>query len=349
MTVRVTANVTGTGTRYWYSLAKQANDFNPGDLDQSNAFTMTGSPPSFTVSACNYVFVQPPVDAERGSPQPVKVQLQAGNQPVSVSGPLTLSALQNGTASANFTGLTSAAQDASRTWTFAVIGNILGDGYALKAGSTISDPTFSIVNGLCPPNTKDTQHLTSTCSLTSDLNGGILESGVTINNHTLPDSIGIDFAAASEGTGKCNPWMRASYTVGGQTYFFPGVKLDFEWGGGLLKVVYRVRNADWVRTEASRGNNDIEICAGARHGDPGRASWNAPNANPDSVPFTGKYGTGAVELCDGLFWGVLASVANPSKVKNDPVVCSSGNQSLATGPNWRFVRDVADLDDLHSV
>lgn len=344
VTVRLTANVTGTGTWSWYSLAKQANDFNPGELDQSNALTMTGSPPSVTVSTCNYVFVQGPVDAERGSPQTVKVQLRSGNQPVSVSGPLTLSALQNGTASGNFTpsSLTSAAQDASLTWTFGVIGNVLGVGYALKAGSTISDPTFSIVNGLCPPNTTDTQHLTSTCSLTSDLNSGILESGVTINNHQLPGSIGIDFAASSEGAGKCDPWTRASYTVGGQTYYFPGVSLDFDTATsvGLLKVVYRVRNADWVLTDASRGNNDIEICAGARHGDLSRASWNAPNGTGNSTPFIGKYGPAQWNAGDGLFWGVLASVSNPSKVTSDPVVCGSGTQNLATGLNgavetWR--------------
>ena len=221
-------------------------------------------------------------------------------------------------------------------------GSVIGDGYALKAGDTTSNPTFSIVNGLCPPNTTDTQHLTSTCSLTSDLNGGILESGVTINNHTLPGSIGIDFAASGEGAGKCNPWTRASYTVGGQTYYFPGVSLDFDTASasGLLKVVYRVRNTDWVRTDASRGNNDIEICAGARHGDPGRASWNAPNGTGNSTPFIGKYGAAQWNAGDDLFWGVLGSVANPSKVKTDPVVCGSGNQDLATGPNgavetWR--------------
>ena len=155
---------------------------------------------------------------------------------------------------------------------------------------------------------------------------------MTINNHTLPGSIGINFAAASEGANKCNPWTRASYTVGGLTYYFPGVNLDFDWGGGLLKVVYRVRNADWVLTDASRGNNDIEICAGARHGDPARASWNAPNGTGNSAPFIGKYGEAQWNPGDGLFWGVLASVSNPSKVKADPVVCSSGNQSLATGP-----------------
>jgi hypothetical protein len=348
VTVRVTANVTGTGTWSWYSLAKQANDFNPGDLDQSNALTMTGSPPSVIVSACSYVFAQGPSDAERGSAQTVKVQLHVGNQPVSVSGPLTLSALQNGAVSSNFSAptLTSAAPDATGTfagkqWTFGVIGNVLGDGYALKAGSTISDPTFSIVSGLCPPNTTDTQHLASTCSLTSDLNGGFFESGVTINNHKLDDSIAINFAPASAvADNKCAPWNRPSYTVNGVKYNFPGVELDFGWGSGMLQVVYRVRNADWVLTDASRGNQDLEICAGARHWEDFENGGDG-RKNTDGVidPFTTKSGADAV--WDGtLYWGVLASVQNPSKVSNDPAVCGRGTTSLATGPNgaaetWR--------------
>jgi hypothetical protein len=36
---------------------------------------------------------------------------------------------------------------------------------------------------------------------------------------------------------------------------------------------------------------------------------------------------------DGLFWGVLATVSNPSKVKagGDPAVCGRGGQDLPTG------------------
>ena len=253
----------------------------------------------------SYVFVQGPVDAERGSAQTVKVQLQSGGVAVPVSGALTLTALQGGNdVSAAFNGLTASPDappllNAGKQWTFSVTGNVSGTGYALQAGSTISSPTFSIAAGLCPPNTTDNQHLVSTCSLTSNLNGGILESGVTINNHKLPGSIAIDFEALSEGAEECDPWTRASYTVGSTKYYFPGVSLDFEADAdaGLLTVVYRVRNADWVRTAASRGNNDIEICAGARHGVNTVQNDYPPSPTHPSgtgVPFIGKYGGGAL-------------------------------------------------------
>jgi hypothetical protein len=342
-TITVDAVVTSGGT--WATIGKQSNNF--ADSGPGNLFTASGGPFTTSVSQCQqeYVFVPvpgPPVDAERGSAQTVRVQLQSGGVAVPVSGDLTLIALQNGdpAPTGTFSGLGPKGPDTSgasagKQWTFSVTGNVVGEEYALKVGNTTSS-TFSIVNGLCPPNTTDTQHLTSTCSLTSDLNGGILESGVTINNHKLPDSIGIDFEALSEGAEECDPWTRASYTVGTTKYFFPGVSLDFDAdaGAGLLKVVYRVRNTDWVRTAASRGNNDIEICAGARHG------VNTGQNGSAGVPFIGKYGAARWDEEDGLFWGVLASVPNPSKVKSDPVVCGSGTQDLATGTNgaaetWR--------------
>ena len=111
------------------------------------------------------------------------------------------------------------------------------------------------------------QHLVSTCSLTSNLNGGILESGVTINNHKLPGSIASTSRLRAREPESADPWTRASYTVGGHEVLLPRCESRLRSGAsGLLKVVYRVRNADWVLTAPSRGNNDIEICAGARHG-----------------------------------------------------------------------------------
>ena len=105
----------------------------------------------------------------------------------------------------------------------------------------------------------------------------------------------------------------------------------------MLQVIYRVRNSDWVLTEAARGNNDIEICAGAKHG-----VDTTKNAAPSDggVPFTGKYGPARWDEDDGLFWGVLATAQNPAKVKADPAVCGRGSTDLATGPGgalekWR--------------
>jgi hypothetical protein len=343
-TITVEADVSAGSGQAWTSIAKQANDFS--DSGPGNLFALKPGAvdPPLTVDECaaEYVFVNGPDDAEKGAAQTVEVQLQAGGIPVAVSGPLTLSALQDESVISNpdpsvFTGLTASAPDSGgafpgKQWTFSVAGLVNGTGYALQAGDTVSDPTFRIAEGLCQPNTTDPEHLNSSCSLTSDLNGGILESGVTINNHQLAP-IAIDFEAGS--AAKCHPWIRASYTVGNQEYFFPGVVLDFEWGGGMLQVIYRVRNSDWVLTEASRGNADIEICAGAKHGI-------YTNLNKDVTeggdPFTGKYGDAK---WDGdLFWGVLSTVQNPAKVKSDPAVCARGTTDLATGPGgtpekWR--------------
>lgn len=334
----------------WTSIAKQSNNF--ADSGPGNLFapqTAGAGSPSATVTACalDYVFVDEPDDAEKGSAQAVKVQLQSGGVAVPVSGPLTLDALQGGQSIVNpdpavFTGLTASGPDAvgayaGKQWTFSVVGKVSGTGYALQAGDTISDPTFSIADGVCQPNTTDPEHLDSSCSLTSDLNGGVLESGVTINNHKLTP-ITINFAAGSTATGKCANWAQATYQVGDDTYVFPGVELDLVWGGGVLQVIYRVRNADWVLTDAARGNNDIEICVGAKHQE---ASKNG--VGPSADPFTTKFGEDAVwNGVDGLFWGVLPTVSNPSKVKagGDPAVCSRGNQDLPTGLNgssetWR--------------
>ena len=53
----------------------------------------------------------------------------------------------------------------------------------------------------------------------------------------------------------------------------------------MLQVTYMVRNSDWVLTNAARGNNDIELCAVAKHQDRGPEHW-APLADK----FAGKYG-----------------------------------------------------------
>jgi hypothetical protein len=346
-TVTVLADVSAGSGQTWKSIAKQSNNF--ADSGPGNLFAPltegAGSPPAtVTVCALDYVFVDQPNNAEKGSAQSVQVELQSNGVPVTVSGALTLSAFQTvGTTTtavdSRFNtpppGLMASAPDPGNLqWTFSIVGNTSGTGYTLKAGNTVSNP-FAIVDGLCNPGVTDPEHLNGSCSLTSNLNGGILESGITINNHDL-QPIGINFAAGSTATDKCANWTRAFYTGAGQTYFFPGVELDLTWGGGVLQVIYRVRNADWVLTEAARGNQDIQICAGARHQD---ASKNGDGSAPR--PFTTKFGVDAT--WDGeLYWGVLPTVQNPSKVRagGDPAVCGRGTQDLPTGPSlsletWR--------------
>jgi hypothetical protein len=346
-TVTVNAEVLSTGLGSWTSVAKQSNNFadapGPGNLFSISLDKSQLALEVIECAASEYVFVQGPVNAEKGVPQTVKVQLKSGGQPVPVSEDLTLNAFQNGTTQADsfFDGLTASPDDsgafAGEQWTFSITGNRSGTGYTLQAGDTSSE-SFAIVDGLCVKNTVDPEHLTSSCSLTSDLNGGVFESGVTINNHKL-DPISINFADGS--TARCGEdWDRASYVMNGQTYYLPGVELDFDWGAGMLQVIYRVRNSEWVLTDVARGNNDIEICAGARHWE-GVERYGDGSLNVDGVydPFTTKSGEDA-DWDGELFWGVLGTVSNPSKVKDDPVVCSTGNRSLPTGPNgasetWR--------------
>jgi hypothetical protein len=328
LTVTVGARVESAESGTWSSTVKRTKDFS--NYLNPNLFTLKGSAPSLSVSTCTYEFVEGPTDAEKGSPQPVRVQLQSGGQPVPVNGPLTLSALQNdSTADSSFEGLT-ADPDASgalagKQWTFSITGSRSGSGYTLQAGGTTSDP-FAIVDGLCDPYVTDPEHLSSSCSLTSSFTEGP-QAGVTIDNHEL-SPISITFVPGSAATGKCSPWKRASYTVTGQTFVFPGVELDFSWGAGMLQVIYRLRNRDWVLTKPPRGNQDIEVCVGAKHGID--TSLNK-DETAGGVPFVGKYGKAKWSQSDGLFWGVLSTVPNPGKVKKDPAVCARGSQELLTG------------------
>ena len=120
--------------------------------------------------------------------------------------------------------------------------------------------------------------------------------------------------------------------------------LDFNYGNQdkMLQVTYMVRNSDWILTNAARGNNDIELCAVAKH-----SIFTTQNDYPPSpshldgkgVPFTGKYGPATWDPSTGMFSGVLTTVSNPSKVKTDgkgsPAICGRGNFTDTSGVTWR--------------
>jgi hypothetical protein len=87
-----------------------------------------------------------------------------------------------------------------------------------------------------------------------------------------------------------------------------------------------------VLTDTSRGNQDAEFCAIARHQDPA--------LNDGNHPFAGKYES--ADFVDGYYVGVLATVSNPNKVKTDgtgsPAVCGRGTQDITTDgvtETWR--------------
>jgi hypothetical protein len=94
--VTVTASLLsppGSGTS-WYSIVKQANSFNPGDLDTSNTFTLQGSNPTFTVSTCTLQFVTQPANPWQKNTTispPVAVAVFSGTTRVAVGGTPSLS------------------------------------------------------------------------------------------------------------------------------------------------------------------------------------------------------------------------------------------------------------------
>ena len=328
--------------RSWFSIAKQSNDFNPGDLDLSNAFTLSGLNPTFEVATCRLEFVtQPPNPWEKNTTagSPVEVAAFAGATRVTLSGTPSLTVASGSAGStADFFFGAGTFDTGTTSWKWpsakpnatapgglynlvATLGSMTdtSDSNATTAG----DQPFRVTSAVCASG--------DTCTETSDLPGAQVQIGIT---NTLPGSITIDFSNGDEA--RCSPWNRAFYTdSGGNDVYFPGVSLEYTWGDDMLKLVYRIRNAEWTRTNVSRGNNDIEICAGARHGVDLQKNGDG-GSNP--TPFQGKYGSAA--WVDGLYWGVLATVSNAAKVRDDPAVCARGTQDLPTGPGgssetWR--------------
>ena len=355
VTVSATINAASPGT--WTSVAKQSNNFS--DAGPGNLFTSRGDPP-LTVSACRLEFVtQPPNPWEKDTAvsPPVEVAVLSGTTRVAVSGTPLLTAGGAGSIG-NFSG-TSASYDASTTswkWTgLKPTANALSGLYNLTAtlgsmtdtsdsnATTAGDQPFRVTDNNCLSG--------EICNVTSNLGGP--QSQVGISN-TLPGSIAIDFSDGDDaydanGNPKCANWNRAYYTDGTGTHYFPGVVLDFAWGDNMLKLVYRVRNSEWTLTNVARGNNDIEFCAGARHwedvqrggdGDYAKVKVNGVDTWV-RAPFLTKSGALAQwNSQDKLYWGVLATVSNATKVKTDPAVCARGTQDLQTGANntyetWR--------------
>ena len=373
--VRITASVKAVPPApqkdFWYSLAKQANEFNPGDLDTSNAFTVTDDPtisgvqlyPYFEATPCTLEFVtQPPNPWEKDTTttQQLEVAVFAGVNRVAVGGIPDLTVASGSAGDDDDFAFGSATFDTGTTsWKWPLNAKVLSSAvsglYNLVArlgsmadtsdsnATTAGDQPFRVTDNNCLAG--------ETCNVTSNLGGPQSQVGIT---NTLPGSIAIDFSAGDDaydanGNPKCANWNRASYTDGSGVHYFPGVVLDFAWGDNMLKLVYRVRNSEWTLTNVARGNNDIEFCAGARHwedvqrggeGDYAKVIVNGVDTWV-LAPFVTKSGGPAVwNPQDKLYWGVLTTVSNPAKVKKDPAVCARGTQDLLTGANntyetWR--------------
>jgi hypothetical protein len=357
VTVHVAAsvNVTGAATGYWYSVVKQANQFNPGTFDTSNNFSLQGSNPKFTVAACTLQFVQqPPNPWQKGSTaadqnsSPFAVAVFAGNTRVAVSGTPTptvtpgsdgtTSDFSFGSASYNSSTLSWAWPGAKPNST-APHGNYNLD-VTLGSMSTTSDSNsnsagnqpFQVVDQLCQTGVL--------CTAQSNPDPNAEGTGTVTLTDPFADSIFLNFIQPDPGDQSCSPWNRASYTdSSNNTVYFPGVALNYNWGQKMLQVNFYVRNSEWVQTNVSRGNQDADFCVAAHH-------QVQTNLNDGHHPFVGKYPGGVQwDSASGNYVGVLASVANPSKVKTDgtgsPAICQRGTTYLNTGPGgapelWRF-------------
>lgn len=340
VTVKVTASITGASKNYWYSIAKQANQFNPGSLDLSNALTISGSNPYVESVTCTLGFVTQPQDPwQKSTTQSpaVSVALLAGTtpQPSSSLNP-SLAATGAGTTS-NFDGISTATYDSTtKTWSWPLSPQASAPSgtYNLVASangfSSVTSNSFRVADSVCAPNT--------TCDTTSNLGNG--PTGKVTLTNTLQLPLVLDFQPGG-GPLSCSPWNQASFTDPNdptKTLYFPAVRMDYSWGSTMLQVTYKVRNDQWVLTNVSRGNQDADFCVGARH-------QFQTNLNDGQHPFVGKYTTstqtgvrwGCADPVNGCavgeqpaYWGVLANVSNPQKVKSggDPAVCGRGTQDI---------------------
>jgi hypothetical protein len=342
VTVSVTANVSpnaGSGPLSWYSIAKQANSFNPGDLDTSNALANQDRNPTFTVSNCELrFFKQPPNPWEKGKTATAEgsvpeVAVYAGTTQVDVGGtpPPALSAVVGGTntdASSDFSFGSATYSSSTLSWTWPnAMPTSTADGYynlvatlgSMTATSDSNSTTngnqpFQVVDSLCPAG--------QTCPpVASNSDPNAAGTGALgIDTTTLQAPVILDFGPP--GGASCDPWPnRASYLdSSGNRVYFPAVELSYTWGVKMLKVTYYIRNSEWVLTDTSRGNQDAEFCVGAHH-------QNMPN-DDGTHPFIGKYGPAGTHWDGTNYFAVVKTVANPSKVGSDPVICGRGNKDL---------------------
>ncbi len=342
VTISVTADITGTGPEPWYSIAKQANEFNPGDLNTSNSFTNEGSDPTVTVSTCELRFAQePPAQWQKGltTSPPVEVALFAGTTRVLASGPLGLTATGPST---DFSGLEPVPYDTtSRSWKFpAAMPNTSATSgrYTLSAtgfGSTATSREFEVADAVCLPGV----------SCLSFYNTG--GEGSAGSDVSAGFTVSLNYAEG--GDPQCTPttedggtWNQAYYVVGGDAITFPSVSLSYSWGDDVLQLKYYIPNDQWTQTQTSRGNSDIEFCFEGVH----ELTSNLPVyafpvkegfSEPAPLPSTDTQAPGYAVCrntdndadCE-LFYGVLPTVPNPNKVKagGDPAVCARGNEDI---------------------
>jgi hypothetical protein len=295
---------------------------------------------------------QPATPLESSTSQSTSVSVavfSGGPNPVNSSPPPTpsLSAISAAGVdlSAYFTGINAPSYSGGYwTWNVAPTSSAPSGVYTLRAtlgtlAPATSDP-FRVVQFICPPS----------CDGTSNLGSSNLAPGKLKIANTLNSSVLLDFQAGlnpvppgcnndpfNPNDGAPHTWNRLFIDANGDgtpEAYFPAVALDFNSENAkMLQVTYMVRNSDWVLTNAARGNNDIELCAVAKHQDPTR------NTGLAADKFAGKYGPSTWDSTTHMYSGVLTTVSNPSKVKTDgtgsPAICGRGNFVDLSGVTWR--------------
>jgi hypothetical protein len=283
-------------------------------------------------------FVTPPPPAMQKSAPATKADIAvavfSANQTQNSQGQtpsLTASGVPSGSI-ANFNVPTPTYDNTTRVWTWKDVtakSDAPSGSYTFTATLGTLDPvtsnTVRVAQFVCPPS----------CDNTSNVNTrapGRLKIADTFGSPVALDfQPDLDPASVPPG---CQTWNRISIDTdadGDPDVYFPAVALDFNYGNSkMLQVTYMIRNSDWVLTNAARGNNDIELCAVAKH--------QTQALNDGAHPFSGKYGDATWDPSTGMYSGVLTTVANPTKVKTNgtgsPAVCGRGNQDIS-GVTWR--------------
>jgi hypothetical protein len=252
-----------------------------------------------------------------------------GPNPVNSNPPPTPSLTASGAGDiSNFDVSAPTYDSGTKHWNWTVTPKSSANSGVYTFGATLGDmvaapsSSFRVAQFVCPPS----------CDGTSNNTAG--QGKLKIAN-TLGSPIALDFQPGgaaivplgcdNDPTQTNHTWNRAYYLAadGVTKIYFPAVALNFTWGSNMLQVTYMVRNSEWVLTAATRGNQDIDFCAEARH----------QTATP-GAKFVGKYGDATFDTSTGMWSGVLATVANPTKVKKDPAVCGRGSQDIS-GETWR--------------
>jgi hypothetical protein len=354
VTITGTATVMSAGKKYWYSIAKQANDFNPGDLDLSNAFTNElSTDPYINIATCTLQFAKsPPALWQKGTKlsPPVAVGLWDGTEYVDTSATApTLSASGAGSI-ASFDGASNATSStnppiytsATNTWSWPDLSPKLSatsGTYTLSASmgslSTTSNP-FEVVD--CVPDTSGNCNSSGVTFNAGGDTGGSIQ-GTGINSPIVLSFESILPDEAKEICGEHWAWLPLTFPEqpDGRTNF-DGITLsDFTYApgatnGSLLLTTY-LRNDLFVQTNPSN-TNDIQICAGARH--------SIPENNTETVDggvrgaFMGRGGVEAKwDTGSELYWGVLERIPNCNRARDldgddilDPALCGWGTQDV---------------------